>query len=62
MWEKFQINNINSELSKKLSQYESKYLHNLDELFNEKVDPLVKKRKFEWDFGYILGNDENQKQ
>lgn len=53
IWDKFQITQINRELSKNLSAFELKNAKMVNKLFDQKLDPNSSDRCFEWDFGYV---------
>ena len=61
LWEKFQVSDINFELSKRLSDHEKRCGLNSRRLFDEHADLEAKNRKFIWDFGYMHNSQQSSR-
>lgn len=61
LWEKFQVSDMNFELSKRLSDHEKRCGLNARRLFDEHADSEAKNRKFAWDFGYMHNSQQSSR-
>jgi hypothetical protein len=61
LWEKFQVSDVNFELSKRLSDHEKRCGLNARRLFDEHADSEAKNRKFIWDFGYMHNSQQQSR-
>ena len=60
LWEKFELNRVNSELSTSLSEFERKFSHDRKALFNPERSLNCDDRRFTWDFGYIHAKEKEK--